>query len=118
MSKATIDDALREFSGLYELLDDAYWEASTIADKDLIYDIISIFIHELSELNKLSIQDHHYPYEIITEGIRRVRPKLELLQTKLDEVVIRTRTLMDIRELMDNTLIILEQQDLGFGDFK
>ena len=58
-------------------------ESSNIAHKDMIYDIISIFIHELSELNKLSIQDHHYPYEIITEGIRRVRSKLDVLENLL-----------------------------------
>ncbi len=118
MANATIADAIREFTAFYELLDDAYWESSNIGHKDMIYDIISIFIHELSELNKLSVQDHHYPYEIITEGIRRVRPKLDVLESMLSDIILRTRTLMDIRDIMDNTLIILDQQDSDYSDFK
>ena len=72
MSQTSVADTLREYLSLLEILDDAYWEASTIQHKDLLYDIIGIFHQEVAELNKLSVQDHHYPYEVITEGIRRV----------------------------------------------
>ena len=111
MTPATISDACREFLALAEALDDAYWEASTITSKDIIYDVLSVFQQEIAELNKLSIQDHHYPFEMITDGIRYVGPKLRRLQDHLGEVVERTRTQTILRQLLKNVIIILDQQD-------
>jgi uncharacterized protein (UPF0335 family) len=112
MTNATVADALREFMSLIELLDDAYWEAGTVQHKDTIYDIISIFNQEIAELNKLSIQDHHFPYEIITEGMRRVVPKLERLDERKDDIIQRTQTLIDFREILSLVMNILaEEQD-------
>ena len=110
MPHATVADALREFMALIELLDDAYWEAGTIPHKDSLYDVISIFTTEVSELNKLSVQDHHFPYEIITEGIRRVVPKLERLDDAREEMIQRTQTLIDFRDIVSSVLSILEEQ--------
>ena len=110
MPHATVADALREFMALIELLDDAYWEAGTIQHKDSLYDVISIFTTEVSELNKLSVQDHHFPYEIITEGIRRVVPKLERLDDAREEMIQRTQTLIDFRDIVSSVLSILEEQ--------
>jgi len=64
----------------------------------------------VAELNKLSIQDHHYQYEIITEGVRRVLPKLEALDEKKEAIVLRTRTLLDFRLVMSSVIGILEGQ--------
>ncbi len=110
MSTATVADALREFMGLLELLDDAYWEAGTVEHKDMIYDIISIFSQEVSELNKLSVQDHHFPYEIITEGMRRVIPKLERLDEHKEDVIQRTQTLIDFRDIESLVMTILAEE--------
>ncbi|SFR66085.1 hypothetical protein SAMN05216203_2310 [Marinobacter daqiaonensis] len=110
MSQTSVADTLREYLSLLELLDDAYWEASSIQHKDMLYDIISIFHQEVSELNKLSIQDHHYPYEVITEGMRRVVPRLEQLDEQRLEVIQRTQTLTDFRDIVSSVLGILEAQ--------
>jgi len=110
MSTATVADALREFMSLLELLDDAYWEAGTVEHKDMIYDIISIFSQEVSELNKLSVQDHHFPYEIITEGMRRVTPKLERLDEHREDVIQRTQTLIDFRDIESLVMTILTEE--------
>lgn len=118
MSSPTIAHALEEFMTFGEILDDAYWEASSIAHKDQLYDIISIFTHEVAELNKLSIQDHHYPYEIITEGMGRVLPKLDKLIDQRENIVQRTATLIDLKEVTSNIMDILEQQQDCKSDFK
>ena len=111
---ATVADALREFMAVLEILDDAYWEADRIQHKDTLYDIISIFHTEVSELNKLSIQDHHFPYEITTEGLRRVIPRLERLNQNQETIIQRTQTATDFREVLSSVLSILEQQmDIG-----
>lgn len=118
MSSATIADALREFLTLNELLDNAYWETSTLAHKDFVYDIISILHHELSELNKLSIQDHYYFYEIITEGIRHLKAKLESLSDQSENIVLRTSSRLDLHESITEVVKILDQQNHSSGDFK
>lgn len=110
MNQTSVADTLREYMSLLELLDDAYWEAGTIHHKDMLYDIISILSKEVAELNKLSIMDHHYPYEVITEGIRRVVPKLERLDDNREDVIQRTQTLTDFRDILSSVLGILEEQ--------
>ncbi len=66
----TIHSFLNTLTELENILDDCYWEASTLADKDRIYNLINLIRCEASELNKLSVQDHHYPYEPVTSEIR------------------------------------------------
>jgi len=110
MPQTSVTDTLREYQSLLELLDDAYWEASCIAHKDMLYDIISIFSQEVAELNKLSVQNHHYPYEVITEGIRRIVPKLESLDEARELIIQRTQTLTDFRDILSSVLGILEDQ--------
>ncbi|MFO7527880.1 MAG: hypothetical protein R6W86_03605 [Marinobacter sp.] len=110
MIQTTIADTLREYQSLLELLDDAYWEAGTIQHKDMLYDIISVLSQEIAEINKLNTQDHHYPYEVITEGMRRLVPKLERLDEQREDVIQRTQTLTDFRDLLSSVLGILEAQ--------
>lgn len=110
MTPAKIADASQEFLALIEVLDDAYWEASTIESKDRIYDVLSVFQAEVAELNKLSIQDHDYPYEMVTEGVRQVGPKLHHLQTITRELVERTRTQLRLKQCLKNVVIIIDQQ--------
>ncbi len=111
MSNPSIENVLNEFLAFSELLDDAYWEAASIGDKDFIYDISSMFSQEIGELNKLSVQDHHYPYEFITEGIRRIGPKVEELDERLATLIPRTKTFIDMRDILSNILAILETQN-------
>ena len=110
MRQTSVADTLREYQSLLELLDDAYWEASSIQHKDMFYDIISILGQEVAEMNKLSVMDHHYPYEVITEGIRRLVPKLERLDEQREDVIQRTQTLTDFRDILSSVLGILEGQ--------
>ena len=110
MRQTSVADTLREYQSLLELLDDAYWEASSIQHKDMFYDIISILSQEVAEMNKLSVTDHHYPYEVITEGIRRVVPKLERLDEQREDLIQRTQPLTDFRDILSSVLGILEGQ--------
>ncbi|WP_020409202.1 hypothetical protein [Hahella ganghwensis] len=110
MTPAKISDASSIFLSLLDVLDDAYWEASTIENKDTVYDVLSLFHQEIAELNKLSIQDHHYPYEMITDGIRYVSPKLHALQSSVDHVVERTTTQIRLKQLLKSVITIIDQQ--------
>lgn len=63
MERITVADAVRSLETLLQILDNAYWESSEIAHKDVIYDIISIVHIEMNELAKLSVEDHYMAYE-------------------------------------------------------
>lgn len=107
MTTAKIADACQAFFALIEVLDDAYWEASTIENKDAVYDVLSVFQAETSELNKLSIQDHDYPYEKITEGMRQVGGKLRHLQNHAPQLVERTRTQIRLRQCLESVIQVV-----------
>lgn len=110
MTPAKIEDASKEFLALVEVLDNAYWEASSIASKDRIYDVISVFQCEIAELNKLSIQDHGYPYEMVTEGVRQVSHKLHSMQTMVRDLVERTNTQLALKRCLKKVILIVDQQ--------
>lgn len=109
-SPARIADACLEFQSLIDVLDDAYWEASTVESKDIIYDILTVFHRELAELNKLSIQDHHYPYEMITDVIRQVSPKLHRLLANVNKLVERTNTQVRIHRTLRSAISVVDQK--------
>lgn len=88
-------------------LDQAYWESSSIDRKDFFYDIISALHLELSELNKLSVQDHDLEWEPITKEFCDVRAKLNKLHSLLDEFVVRSSTLARLNVLIEDTVGLL-----------
>jgi len=87
-------------------LDEAYWEASSIERKDFFYDIISAVHGELSEVGKLSVQDHHLDYETITAEFRAARAKLARLRKLLDEYVHRSSTAVRLEALINETVAL------------
>ncbi|HCW90001.1 MAG TPA: hypothetical protein DHU56_08115 [Marinobacter sp.] len=110
MRQTSVADTLREYLSLLELLDDAYWESGTMEHKDMLYDILSILNQEVAEINKLKRDDHHYPYEVMTEGMRRIVPRLERLDEQREAVILRTQTLTDFRDIVSSVMAILEAQ--------
>lgn len=109
MNQATISDACTEFYNLIEVLDDAYWEASTIVNKDTIFNVLSVFQKENAELNKLSIQDHHYAYEMVTEDVQHIGPELHRLETQIDTFIARSSTQVRLRNLLHRVIEIIDQ---------
>lgn len=105
MEKASISDANLQLAELYEWLDHAYWEASTMADKDLFHDLISALHCELAELAKLSIQDHGMDYEPISLEFRRAKPRLQELRKSIDVRISRAATATKL----ESTLSTLSQ---------
>lgn len=89
---------------LHSALDQAFWESSQVQDKDKIYDIISLITMELSELGKLSIQDHDFEYEPICREFSLVLQKLLPLRKELDDIVLRSSTASKLDSVISRTL--------------
>jgi hypothetical protein len=100
MSDLTISHASRYLEELHAVLDDAYWEASSMDRKDLIYGIISVLHQERSELAKLSIQDHDMPYQPVCGNFKDLGIKLKMLRRQIDEFVLRPKTAAALEPLL------------------
>ena len=101
-----IANAARILEELLGGLDQAYWEAATIERKDFFYDVIAAVHGELSEVGKLSVQDHHLEYEPITLEFRAARVKLSKLRKLLDEYVSRTSTATRLESLISDAVAL------------
>lgn len=100
----SIENASSSLYELMEVLDDAYWEASTIDKKDCIYNIVHSIHGELGEISKLSIQDHHLPYEPITKEMKHINTRLTQLRKSVDDMVMRERTSVAVTEAIAKVL--------------
>lgn len=101
MSKPkSIANFLIILSDLHNELDNAYWEANCLEHKDIIYNIIDIIRIEAAELNKLSVQDHHYPYEPITQEVKDLKERLKFLHKNMGKYVPRSKTAQNLEQLL------------------
>lgn len=107
MSCNSISSAIRVLEGLLSGLDQAYWEANSLDRKDFFYDLISALHAELSELGKLSVQDHNLVYEPVTEEFRAARPKLGRLLKVMDDFAFRSTTAARLDQLINEVLVLL-----------
>lgn len=107
MSNSSIARAIRVLEGLLSGLDQAYWEANSLDRKDFFYDLISALHAELSELGKLSVQDHDLDYEPITEEFRAARPKLSRLRKLVDDFALRSTTAARLESLINETMVMM-----------
>ena len=104
MTNDNIAKAVKILEELLHGLDEAYWEAGTLERKDFFYDLISAVHSELSEIGKLSVQDHDLVYEPITAEFRAARNKLSKLLTIVDDYVLRTATALRLKALIHDAL--------------
>lgn len=104
--QSSISEAMKVLEELLTELDDAYWESATFEHKDFFHDVLGATHGELSELSKLSVQDHHLIYEPITAEFRIARVKLGRLRKLLDDYVPRSRTAARLEVLIGETVLL------------
>lgn len=111
MSSNSISTAIRILQDLLAGLEQAFWESNNVDRKDYFYDLISAIQAELSELNKLSVQDHDLEYEPITERFTAANSKLSRLRKLLDEYVLHSSTAVRLEGLISETVVLLVRKD-------
>jgi hypothetical protein len=107
MSNSSISNAIKVLEDLLGGLNQAYWEANSLDRKDFFYDLISALYAELSELSKLSVQDHDLDYEPVTEEFRTVRPKLSRLRKLVDDFALRSTTATRLEHLINEAMVLM-----------
>ncbi|WP_049631781.1 MULTISPECIES: hypothetical protein [unclassified Cellvibrio] len=107
MPNNSISCAIKILEDLLAGLSQAYWEANSLDRKDFFFDLISALHAELSELGKLSVQDHDLDYEPVTEEFRAVRPKLSRLRKLVDDFALRSTTAVRLEHLINESMVLM-----------
>ncbi len=100
MTSITISQASELIWDLLQTLEDTYWEANTCDGKDQVFNLIRLLTSEYMELLKISVQDHHYEYEVITVSPHELRHTLEDFQLVCHSLTRRQRTAEQLAGLL------------------
>lgn len=111
MPSSTIASAIPVLEELNTVLDRAFWEANSLNTKDAVYDCISAINKELSELSKLSIQDHDLIYEPISGEFKVATRRIATFRKYLDGHIMRTSTLSKLDSATSAILQLITPDD-------
>jgi hypothetical protein len=84
VSQEQLHDA---YSDLYDALNQAYWVASTIEDKDSIHDMAEAVYGIISDLNAADIKSRNDDYQALTKSVTTVNTRLKDLQTEIASII-------------------------------
>src|SRR5579864_4243844 len=87
----TQQEAHDAFEQLYYALDDAYWAASTIQDKDRIRGIQSVVFEILTQLNQADITSRTADFKALAGTFTSIQKKLQDLQSDVDTIIHATQ---------------------------
>ena len=88
VSQQDVHDAFEE---LYYALNDAYWAASTIQDKDRIRGIQDVVFQILTGLNQADIASRSADFKALAGTFVSVQAKLDALQKDVDQIIHATQ---------------------------
>lgn len=101
MSTISISQACELVWDLLQALEDTYWEASTLSDKDQVFNVLQSLNAEYMELLKVSVQDHHYPYEVISTNHNILKQTLSDFKHIAGQLTRRQHTSARLNALLD-----------------
>lgn len=87
-------------SELLEVFEHVYWESPSIHVKNQCFNVVRMLQQELTELTKVSVQDHHYEYEPIASPAKVFAEELDLIVTLLKSEVLRTSTQQQLNDAL------------------
>ncbi|OQY99059.1 MAG: hypothetical protein B6D35_10365 [Candidatus Brocadia sp. UTAMX2] len=92
------------FGELYKALDDAYWSATTIIDKDRIRGAQEGIFDILTELNRAHIQSNTEKLKELASKVGNVNKRLDALKKDIDKVVQRIEVATRVAKAIDKVL--------------
>lgn len=107
MNNSSIADVIEIIFELSKILDDVYWEANSCEEKDRVYNLASILNAEFIELSKVSVQDHHFNYEVISVSQEALKQALTLFQQQVPKQVRRQTTLCRLNATLHQFIVAL-----------
>lgn len=107
MNNLTIATAVENIFDLIQILDDAYWEANSCDEKDCVYNLSNILTAEYIELSKMSVQDHHFDYEVISLSREALKQSLTQFQLRVPHQIRRQSTFVKLNALLNLLIVAL-----------
>ena len=86
-AETTQDDVFQAYQNLYELMDKAYWTASTIQDKDRIRGIEDAISDILTALNAADIKARTQDYADCKNLVDATNHRLDKLKSQIDSII-------------------------------
>ncbi len=97
----SITEASAYIAELIEVLENLYWEAPSVAVKNQCFNGVHFLQNERTELTKVSVQDHHYEYEIISCSAQDMKHSLKNLSKLIEHEVLRAQTRSQLMPLLE-----------------
>lgn len=95
---------------LLEVLEDLYWESPNVTVKNQCFNVIRLLQQELTELTKISVQDHHYDYEIIASSVSDMDSGLADLSALLVREALRISTKNQLTPLLEKSKVVFSKK--------
>ncbi|MBE7443995.1 MAG: hypothetical protein HS132_01515 [Planctomycetia bacterium] len=92
------------FGALYKDLDDAYWSATTIVDKDRISGIQGAVFDILTELNKAHIKSNTEKFKELISTVNNVNKRLDMLKKDIDKIIHKIDVATRVAKTVDKVL--------------
>jgi uncharacterized protein YdhG (YjbR/CyaY superfamily) len=87
-------------SELLEVFEHVYWESPSVNVKNQCFNVVRMLQQEMTELTKVSVQDHHYEYEPIASPAKVFAQELDSIVSLLQDQVLRTTTHQQLNEVL------------------
>jgi isopropylmalate/homocitrate/citramalate synthase len=97
----SITEASAFIAELIDVLENLYWEAHSVAVKNQCFNGVRFLQNERTELTKVSVQDHHYEYEIISCSAKDMKHCFESLSKLIEHEVLRAQTRSQLMPLLE-----------------
>ena len=100
----TIAKATVLVSDMVDIFEQVYWESPSITIKNQCFNLVRTMQQEMTELTKVSVQDHHYDYEVITCSGEKIVAGITKLDDLLKSEVMRNQTQSQFQILVKQAL--------------
>lgn len=100
----TQDDVRAAYQELYDLLDKAYWAATTIEAKDKIKGVSEVIHDILEELNKGALAKSTSKFAEVKDSVDQVNEKLGTIKDQIDDMIHMVRMANQIAEAIDTAI--------------
>lgn len=103
-SELTQQEVRDIFGALYKDLDDAYWSATTIEDKDRISGVQGAVFDILTELNREHIKSNTEKFKELISKVDDVNKRLDKLKKDIDKIIQRVELATRVAKTIDKVL--------------
>lgn len=93
---------------LLDVLENLYWESNSLNMKNQCFNGVRLVQQEITELTKVSVQDHHYEYEAIACPAAVMGEVIKELEALCDKETLRTRTSAQLEPLLKQAKVVFK----------